>query len=89
MNIYSKLSAYDRVSGIASSHTSPAAAGIMIAVGSIGDQLLKYEDCNMYITIDAGHNWIEVKKDAHKWAIGDHGALIIMVNDEKFTDTVV
>ena len=88
MNIYSKLSTYDRIAGIASSHTSPAAAGIMIAVGSVGDQLLKYDDCNMFITIDAGHNWRELKKDAHKWAIGDHGAMIIMVNDEKYTDTV-
>ena len=64
-------------------HTSAAAAGIMVAVGNIGKELLSdYNSCSTYLTKDAGRSWIEIKSDAHKWVIGDHGGLIVLINDE-------
>ncbi|KAJ3412294.1 vacuolar protein sorting/targeting protein PEP1 [Chytridiales sp. JEL 0842] len=88
LNIYCKTSSYDPTSGKASSHTSEAAAGVMLAVGNVGSYLDAYVDTNTYMTKDAGRTWFEVRKDAHKWAIGDHGGLIILVDDEKPTDTL-
>ncbi|KAI9364921.1 hypothetical protein DFJ73DRAFT_956149 [Zopfochytrium polystomum] len=86
LNLYNKYSEYGY--GRASPHTSRAAAGIMLAVGSVGTSLAGYNDCNTYLTKDAGLSWTEVHRDAHKWAVGDHGGLIVLVNDEKATDVL-
>ncbi|ORY36459.1 Oligoxyloglucan reducing end-specific cellobiohydrolase [Rhizoclosmatium globosum] len=92
LNIYNKISG--SVSGTLGSgkpsvHTSKHAAGIMVAVGSVGSHLDAYGDSNMFLTKDAGRTWTEIRKDAHKWAIGDHGAMIVMVNDEEATNKLI
>ncbi|KAJ3028520.1 UNVERIFIED_CONTAM: vacuolar protein sorting/targeting protein PEP1 [Siphonaria sp. JEL0065] len=87
LNIYCKISGSN--SGRSSIHSSAHAAGLMVAVGSVGEQLDEYKDSNMYLTKDAGRTWSEIRKDAHKWAIGDHGAMIVMVNDEEATNTLI
>jgi hypothetical protein len=74
--------------GKAPAHSSASAAGIMLAVGNVGSHLDGYLEANTYITRDGGRTWLEVRKDAHKWAIADHGGLIILVDDEKPTDTL-
>ncbi|KAJ3357252.1 vacuolar protein sorting/targeting protein PEP1 [Entophlyctis luteolus] len=92
-SIYSELSGSfdsDKLSGGKSSiHSSSHAAGIMLAVGSVGERLEEYAESNMYLTKDAGRTWTEVHKDAHKWAFGDHGAMIVMINDETETSTLI
>ncbi|KAJ3065235.1 vacuolar protein sorting/targeting protein PEP1 [Podochytrium sp. JEL0797] len=91
LNIFCKIGGSpDRISGAKASVKSSAhAAGVMVAVGHIGDTLGDYNDANMYLTKDAGRSWTEVRKDAHKWAIGDHGAIIVMVNDEEVTNKLI
>ncbi|KAJ8324131.1 vacuolar protein sorting/targeting protein PEP1 [Batrachochytrium dendrobatidis] len=74
--------------GLSISHSSKGAAGLLIGVGNAGDQLLAYNLGNVFISRDAGRSWIEVRKDAHKWAIADYGGLIVLVNDEKPVDTL-
>ncbi|KAI9347226.1 hypothetical protein BDR26DRAFT_931474 [Obelidium mucronatum] len=87
LNIYCKISGSH--TGKASVHSSAHAAGLMVAVGSVGDSLVEYKDSNMYLTKDGGRSWSEIRKDAHKWAIGDHGAMIVMVNDEEATNKLI
>ncbi|KAJ3264049.1 vacuolar protein sorting/targeting protein PEP1 [Chytriomyces hyalinus] len=92
LNIYLKIAGstgHFGGEGKASVLTSAHAAGFMVAVGSIGSSLDAYKESNMYLTKDAGRSWTEIRKDAHKWAIGDHGAMIVMVDDERATDTLV
>ncbi|KAI8911217.1 hypothetical protein DFJ77DRAFT_469221 [Powellomyces hirtus] len=63
-------------------HSNAHAAGVMVAVGNVGTSLNEYKEGNVFITHDAGRTWNEVYKDAHRWAIGDSGGLIVIVNDE-------
>ncbi|KAJ3337444.1 vacuolar protein sorting/targeting protein PEP1 [Gonapodya sp. JEL0774] len=69
--------------------SSTSAVGLMLAVGNVGPHLTKYNDGNTFLTRDAGKTWVEVHKDAHMYKFGDHGAIIILVNDEEPTDRVV
>ncbi|KAI8814666.1 hypothetical protein BJ742DRAFT_184196 [Cladochytrium replicatum] len=70
-------------------HSTPTAPGLFMAVGNVGSRLLDYNEGNVYLTRDGGVSWNEVRKDAHKWAFGDHGGIIVMVNDERPTNTLV
>ncbi|PWN53321.1 Oligoxyloglucan reducing end-specific cellobiohydrolase [Violaceomyces palustris] len=70
-------------------YSSPSAVGLMLAVGNVGRQLAPYKDSDTFLTRDGGFTWEEVHKDAHKWEFGDQGSIIILVNDEEPTDTVL
>ncbi|WFD44584.1 vacuolar protein sorting/targeting protein PEP1 [Malassezia psittaci] len=69
--------------------SNPAATGFMVGIGNVGRSLAKYTDCDTFLTRDAGFTWEEVHKDAHKWAYGDHGAILLLVDDESPTDQVL
>lgn len=70
-------------------YSSPSAVGLMLGVGSVGKKLASYTDSDTFLTRDGGFTWEEVHKDAHKWEFGDQGSIIILVNDEEPTDTVL
>ncbi|KAJ1533931.1 vacuolar protein sorting/targeting protein PEP1, partial [Nowakowskiella sp. JEL0078] len=86
-NIHPSLSTTGTVTSAL--HSTKEAIGLMLAVGNIGSQLVEYNEGNMYLTRDAGQSWVEVHKDAHKFALGDHGTLIVLVNDEGPTDRII
>ncbi|KAF8634658.1 hypothetical protein AX15_000797 [Amanita polypyramis BW_CC] len=65
---------------------SSPAPGLAIGVGSIGETLLPYEECDTFLSLDAGVTWRMVKKDAHKHQIGGVGSVIVIVNDEEGID---
>jgi hypothetical protein len=67
---------------------SSPAPGFVMGVGSIGDSLLPYEDCDTFLSTDAGVSWQMVRFDAHKYEFGDSGSIIVAVNDEVVTDQV-
>lgn len=69
--------------------SSPNAQAFMIGVGNVGRFLLPYRDSDTFFSRDAGFTWTEIHKDAHKWEFGDSGSLIVLVNDEQPTDTVL
>lgn len=69
--------------------SSPSAVGLMLAVGNVGEKLAPYKDSDTFLTRDGGFTWEEVHKDAHKWEFGDQGSIIVLVNDEEDTDTVL
>ncbi|KAN0063715.1 vacuolar protein sorting/targeting protein PEP1 [Thecaphora frezii] len=69
--------------------SSPSAVGLMLGVGNVGRKLAPYRDSDTFLTRDGGFTWEEVHKDAHRWEFGDQGSIIILVNDEDATDTVL
>lgn len=67
-----------------------SAAGIIISNGSVGKFLTEQEDeVATYLSRDGGFNWFEVRKGSHIYEIGNHGALILMAEDTKATNTVL
>lgn len=69
--------------------TSPSALGFMLATGNVGRELLPYNECDTFLTRDGGFTWEEVHKSTHKWEYGDHGSIIVMVDDQHATDSLL
>ncbi|KAJ7230698.1 vacuolar protein sorting/targeting protein 10 [Mycena pura] len=67
---------------------SSPAPGLVMGVGSIGNSLLPYEDCDTFLSTDAGITWSMVRPDAHKYEFGDSGSILVVVNDEDGVDEV-
>ncbi|KAG8221150.1 hypothetical protein J3R82DRAFT_2696 [Butyriboletus roseoflavus] len=67
---------------------SSTAPGLVMGVGSIGKQLSPYEECDTFLSTDAGLSWRMVQRQAHMYEFGDTGSIILAVNDEEMTDTV-
>ena len=59
-----------------------------MAVGSIGNHLLDYQDCDTFLSTDAGLTWTMVQEGAHKYEFGDQGSILVIVDDEEATDHV-
>ncbi|CCM05586.1 uncharacterized protein FIBRA_07814 [Fibroporia radiculosa] len=67
---------------------SSPAPGLVMGVGSIGSYLHPYEDCDTFLSTDAGITWKMVRRDAHKYEFGDQGSIMVLVNDEESADTI-
>ncbi|BGO96427.1 putative Signal sequence binding protein [Rhodotorula toruloides ATCC 204091] len=65
---------------------SSTAPGLVMGVGSIGSRLLPYDDCDAFVSTDAGLTWRMVDDGAKKYEFGDQGAVLVMVEDEEPTD---
>jgi hypothetical protein len=59
-----------------------------MGVGSVGEALLPYEECDTYLSTDAGVTWNMIAKDAHKYEFGDQGSILVVINDEDRTDSI-
>ncbi|KAG6381823.1 hypothetical protein JVT61DRAFT_432 [Boletus reticuloceps] len=67
---------------------SSTAPGLVMGVGSIGRQLSPYEECDTFLSTDAGLTWRMVRREAHMYEFGDSGSIILAVNDEQMTNSV-
>ncbi|KAG8888141.1 vacuolar protein sorting/targeting protein PEP1 [Tulasnella sp. 332] len=67
---------------------SSPAPGFVMGVGHVGDHLIRYEDCDTFLSTDAGLTWKMVHKNAHMYEFGDQGSVMVIVDDEEFTDRV-
>jgi hypothetical protein len=67
---------------------SSAAPGLAIGVGSVGTHLRPYEECDTYLSRDAGLNWKRVERGAHMYEVGDQGAVMVIVDDEEPTKEI-
>jgi photosystem II stability/assembly factor-like uncharacterized protein len=67
---------------------SSTAPGFVMAVGSVGDHLFPYDDCDTFLSTDAGVTWKMVQEGAHKYEFGDQGSVIVIADDEDYTDHV-
>ncbi|KAG1845862.1 hypothetical protein DFJ58DRAFT_730700 [Suillus subalutaceus] len=70
-------------------YSSPSIAGVVMAVGNVGDSLATYSESDTFLSRDGGFTWEEVHKDAHIWEFGDSGSVIVIVNDKEPTDHVL
>jgi len=55
-----------------------------MGVGSIGPNLVRYEDSATFLSTNAGVDWKMLSPDAHKYEFGDQGSILVIVNDEEF-----
>ncbi|KAH9852157.1 Oligoxyloglucan reducing end-specific cellobiohydrolase [Lenzites betulinus] len=67
---------------------SSPAPGFVMGVGSIGEHLLPYEECDTFLSSDGGITWRMVRQDAHKYEFGDQGSILVTVNDEEGADSI-
>lgn len=67
---------------------SSAVPGILLGVGNTGSSLKNYENCDTFISRDAGLTWSRTLNGPHLFEFGDQGSIIIAVEDDADTDTV-
>ncbi|KZT00997.1 Oligoxyloglucan reducing end-specific cellobiohydrolase [Laetiporus sulphureus 93-53] len=67
---------------------SSPAPGFVMGVGSIGAYLKPYDECDTFLSTDAGVTWTMVRMGAHKYEFGDQGSIMVVVDDEDATDSV-
>ncbi|KAG7098099.1 hypothetical protein E1B28_000073 [Marasmius oreades] len=67
---------------------SSPAAGIVMGVGSVSPFLKPYEQCDTWLSTDAGVTWSNVLKGPHKYESGDSGSILLAVDDEELTSKV-
>lgn len=66
-----------------------SAAGIILANGNVGRYLSHdNESVATFLTRDGGLNWFEIRKGSHIYEIGDHGALIVIADDQNPTKEI-
>ncbi|KDR81165.1 hypothetical protein GALMADRAFT_241725 [Galerina marginata CBS 339.88] len=67
---------------------SSPAPGFVMGVGSVGEFLEPYEECDTFLSTDAGVTWTMASRGAHKYEFGDLGSILVTVDDEEATDVV-
>ncbi len=67
---------------------STPAPGFVLGVGSVGPHLAPYDECDTFLSTDAGVSWKMVRRGAHKYEIGDKGSIMVLADDEEPTDFV-
>lgn len=59
-----------------------SAPGTIVGVGSVGDYLLPYEECDTFISHDSGISWIQVQKGPFKFETLNFGTVIVLIPDK-------
>ncbi|KAL0567823.1 vacuolar protein sorting/targeting protein PEP1 [Marasmius crinis-equi] len=67
---------------------SSPAPGLVMGVGSVSPYLKPYEQCDTWLSTDAGLSWVNALKGPRKYEIGDSGSIIVAVDDEEATDLI-
>ncbi|KTW29333.1 hypothetical protein T552_01288 [Pneumocystis carinii B80] len=62
---------------------SSYAPGILIGMGSVGPYLKPFNECNLYISEDAGKTWFLSLEGTYIYEWSDHGSIIAAIPDEK------
>jgi len=68
---------------------SSPAPGLVMGIGNEGKSLKPYDECDLYVSKDAGVTWSLARKHAHKYEFGDSGSVLVAVNDEQYTDKII
>jgi hypothetical protein len=69
--------------------SSPTAIGIIMGVGNVGTHLKSYDESDTFLTRDAGRTWKVIRKGPHLYEFGDHGGLLVLVDDRSPVDHVL
>lgn len=67
---------------------SSPAPGLVMGVGNKGKYLKEYEECDLYVSDDAGLTWRKALKEPHKYEFGDKGSVLVAIYDAGSTDTI-
>ncbi|KAI2397178.1 vacuolar protein sorting/targeting protein PEP1 [Ophidiomyces ophidiicola] len=67
---------------------SSPAPGLVMGVGNVGDSLKQYDECDLYVSDNAGITWWKALDDAHKYEFGDQGSILVAVYDEGRTSKI-
>lgn len=67
---------------------SSTAPGYVLGVGSVSEYLYDYENSDTYFSNDAGQTWRMIRHGAHKYEFGDQGNIMVIADDEEFTDHI-
>src|ERR1700743_2128961 len=70
-------------------YSSASAVGLMLAVGNVGSELTPIKDGDTFLTRDGGITWKEVHKGAYMWEYGDQGSIIVVVETNTPTKTIL
>jgi photosystem II stability/assembly factor-like uncharacterized protein len=70
-------------------YSSPSAIGVMLGVGNVGESLGLYNEGDTFITTDGGLTWKVAIKGTYMWEYGDQGSIIVLVEKNTPTKTVV
>jgi hypothetical protein len=60
-------------------YSSKGAVGLMFGWGNVGSSLGNLKEADTFMTRDAGITWTQVQKGRWRWALGDQGAIIVLV----------
>ena len=60
-------------------YSSKGAVGLMFGWGNVGKSLGDLKDADTFMTRDAGITWTQVQKGRWRWALGDQGSIIVLV----------
>jgi len=86
---YCFLNLFGLSSEYPSYYSVETAAGIILANGNIGRYLSRdNESVSTFLSRDGGLNWFEIRKGSHIYEIGDHGALILIADDQNPTTEI-
>lgn len=67
---------------------SSPAPGLVMGVGNKGKYLKEYEECDLYVSDDAGLTWRKALKEPHKYEFGDKGSVLVAIYDAGSTDII-
>lgn len=73
LNLHSRTDVPDP-GPVFSAKSSP---GLLMGVGNVGPYLIDYNECDTFLTRDAGRSWSRIKSGANRFEFGDHGALLV------------
>ncbi|KAK4240658.1 hypothetical protein C8A03DRAFT_31256 [Achaetomium macrosporum] len=60
-------------------YSSQGAVGLLFGWGNVGESLGPLKDADTFMTTDAGITWKRVRQGQWTWAIGDQGAVIVLI----------
>ncbi|KAI5120439.1 hypothetical protein M0805_009901 [Coniferiporia weirii] len=68
--------------------TNSSAPGLAIRIGSVGPYRRPYNECDTFLSTDAGLSWAMIGKGPHLYGFANHGSSIVLVRLEDEVDEV-
>eukprot|EP01088_Endostelium_zonatum_P008478 TRINITY_DN2143_c0_g1_i1.p1 TRINITY_DN2143_c0_g1~~TRINITY_DN2143_c0_g1_i1.p1 ORF type:complete len:750 (-),score=144.10 TRINITY_DN2143_c0_g1_i1:189-2261(-) len=85
------LNLYGLSSGKIPFYSLPSAIGVLIATGNVGPELDTSTTAidHVYVSVDGGVSWRIVKDGSWTYEFGDHGAILILAQNDVPTDEIL
>jgi hypothetical protein len=65
------------------------APGILVGVGNVGEHLVPVDQCNTYLSTDAGKTWKEIQKGPYLHFFANFGSVIALLDMSGATKQVM